>query len=80
MEKENEELTFIPEKDGIVNEQLTPTKNPKLIVNKSMSIGEQIRAQATKKGRKTYIINDEESLDWFIKNYVAPEFSKKSYI
>ncbi len=50
------------------------------IVNKRMPIRDQIRAQENKKGKKHYMIDTEGQVEWFIKTYVAPELSKKSYL
>ena len=45
-----------------------------------MPIRDQIRAQENKKGKKHYMIDTEGQVEWFIKTYVAPELSKKSYL
>ncbi len=45
-----------------------------------MSIRDQIRAQEHKKGKKHYLIDTEEQVEWFLNTYVAPELSKKSYL
>ena len=45
-----------------------------------MPIRDQIRMQDNKKGKKHYLIDSEDSVDWFIRTFVAPEHSKKSYI
>ena len=50
------------------------------LVNKNMSIRDQIRAQDNKKGKKHYLIDSEDSVDWFLRTIVAPEHSKKGYL
>ena len=50
------------------------------LVNKNMSIRDQIRAQDNKKGKKHYLIDSEDSVDWFLRTVVAPEHSKKGYL
>lgn len=64
----------------MVKESLNPSKERGgIIITKDMHISEQIRAQDKKKGSKHFYIDSEESVDWLIKQFVAPEFSKKSY-
>ena len=55
------------------------SKSSSIIVNKNMTIGEQIAIQKNKKGTKHYIIDSEESVDWLIKKFVAPVYSTKEY-
>ena len=87
MEKENENLTSVikeinlSHKEGKEMGHINPAKPGKQpIVNKNMTIGEQLKAQEKKKGKKHFIINSEESVDWFIKTLIAPENSKKNNI
>jgi len=61
----------------MAKERIVPAKGGR-IVDRSMSIGEQIKKQANKKGKKTYIIDSEESLDWLLKQSLVPHNSMKS--
>ena len=83
MEQENEANHQYIEREN-KQSQSEPMKAPKMskqmIVNKDMTIQEQHRVQENKKGKKDFIIDTEEQVDWFIKQFVAPENSRKSHI
>ena len=81
MEAQSDTATHTPTKQSapIKKQSLTPNKGKGIIVDKSMPIGEQIKAQANKKGKKFYFIDSEESVEWFLNTIYAPELSKKSY-
>lgn len=60
-------------------EGLNPEGAKKNVVTKGMSLREQLDINKQKKGKKTYLLNSEESVDWFIKKFVSPEYQKKSF-
>ena len=65
-------------KQKTTSEPIIPTKG-KSIVDKNMSIKEQINKQDNKKGKKHFILDSEDSIDWFVSKYIAPAHSTKSY-
>ena len=72
--KVNDEFNYQGEMEG-----LNPSASRKSVVTKGMSLREQLDLNRSKKGKKTFLLDSDEAVDWFMKKYVSPEFQKKSY-